>query len=125
VVEPTPAEDRARADAADIRADDADVRAGESAHRAEVAAARPGWYWWAIMVLVTVLASGSSIYVSRRNMDRTVAELRESQRRSEQVWCEVVIVIDDANKDSATPPATEVGQRVAAGIARVRSAYHC
>ena len=107
-------DDRARADAADVRADNADARADVSAHRAEVAAARPGWYWWAVMAVTAVAGPSIAIGISRHN-----------QRQSEQAWCEVITVLDEAYRNPASPPATEIGRRVAAGVARVRAAYHC
>jgi hypothetical protein len=100
-------DDRARAAAADVRAE-------VSERRAEVAAARPGWYWWAVMAVTAVAGPSIAIGISRHN-----------QRQSEQVWCDVITVMDDAYRDPAAPPTSEVGRKIAAGIARVRAAYHC
>jgi len=64
------------------------------------------------MTLTAVLGPGIAIGISRHN-----------QRQSEKAWCAVVTVMDDAYR--VTPPASEVGRKIAAGIARVRAAYHC
>ena len=74
----------------------------------------PGWYAWAVMALTSVLGPGIAIGISRYN-----------QRQSEQAWCEVVTVLDDAYRSPGATPQSETGRRVAAGIARVRQAYHC
>ena len=85
----------------------------------------PRWYMWSLTMVAVVSASGVNTYVSRQNLDAARAELADSQRRSEQVWCEVVSVLDDAYHAPGTAPQTETGRKVAAGIARVRAAYHC
>jgi len=102
------AEDRERK-----RADDAEVATGEQQHRAEVAEARPGWYWWAVMVVTSVLGPSIAIGVARHN-----------QRQSEQAWCEVIRVLDEPLDPKAPPPSAR-GQRILAGIAHVRDRYDC
>jgi hypothetical protein len=92
-------------DAQRERADTAEVRA-------KVAEARPGWYWWLIMVVTAVVGPGLAIWVSAAN-----------QHRSEQALCEVVVLSDDAYR--AHPPATPTGQQIAAAMARLREKYHC
>jgi hypothetical protein len=86
----------------------------EAAFQAAAASGRPGWAWWMAMALTAVLGPGIAIGISSHN-----------QRQSEQAWCEVVNAFAEANQDPASQPATEFGRRIAAGIARVRTAYHC
>jgi hypothetical protein len=64
------------------------------------------------MVVTAVAGPSLAIWVSSQN-----------QRRSEQAWCQVISVLDDAYR--VTPPTTPVGRQVAAGIAGLRQAYRC
>jgi hypothetical protein len=81
-------------------------------HRAEVAEARPGWYWWLIMAVTAVLGPAVAIVISSVN-----------QRHSEEALCEVVVLSDDAYR--AHPPTTPTGQQIAAAMNRLRQKYHC
>jgi hypothetical protein len=90
------------------------VVTGEEAqrHRAEIAEARPGWYWWVIMIVTVAFFSSGSILISAMN-----------QRHSEQALCEVIVLSDDIYR--AHPPITITGRQVAAAMARLRQKYHC
>lgn len=81
-------------------------------HRAEVAEARPGWYWWVVMILTVATFAGGSIFVSSR-----------SQRRSEQALCEVIVLSDDVYRSNPNPSVTV--QKLAAAMGRLRAKYHC
>lgn len=81
-------------------------------HRAEVAEARPGWYWWVIMIATVATFSGGAIVISAAN-----------QRHSEQSLCEVIVLSDDAYR--SYPPSTPTGRQVAAAMSRLRAKYHC
>lgn len=80
------------------------------------AAARPAWYVYLVVMLTAVMAAGASILSSKHD-----------QRESEQVWCDVVTVLDDAytNPDPGSPPLTARGERLAKGIAAVGRKYDC
>jgi len=102
--------------------------------RAEVAEARPGWYWWAIMILTVATFSGGSIYASARNQHRseiTLREnqrqseqaLRENQRQSEQALCEVIILSQNAYRKNPAPSVTV--RELSAAMDRLSSKYHC
>lgn len=87
----------------------------EQRHRAEVAEARPGWYWWLIMVTTAVLGPGVAIWVSTSN-----------QHRSEQQLCEVITLSAEAARAAAA--AAPDDPRAARGVAameRLRAAYNC
>lgn len=81
-------------------------------HRAEVAEARPGWYWWAVMALTAVLGPAAAIGVSAWN-----------QHQSEQALCEVIVLSENAYQKNPAPSATV--QELAAAMARLRQKYHC
>lgn len=81
-------------------------------HRAEVAEARPGWYWWAVMALTAVLGPAAAIGVSARN-----------QHRSEQALCEVIVLSENAYRSNPAPGVTV--RELAAAMARLRQKYHC
>lgn len=81
-------------------------------HRAEVAEARPGWYWWVIMIATVATFSGGAILISSMN-----------QRHSEQALCEVIVLSDNAYR--LYPPVTPTGQQIAAAMSRLRQKYHC
>lgn len=88
----------------------------EQRQRAEVAEARPGWRLWMVFVITAVTGAGGSIGVSRYN-----------QHQSEQAWCDVVTVLNEAytDPDPGSPPLTTRGERLARGIAKVARKYHC
>lgn len=81
-------------------------------HRAEVAEARPGWYWWLIMILTVAAFSAGSLLFSAW-----------AQRRSEQALCEVIVLSDDAYRANPNPSLTV--QQLAAAMGRLRAKYHC
>lgn len=84
----------------------------EQRHRAEVAEARPGWRWWAAMVLTSVLGPAVAIGVSSA-----------SRRHSEQALCEVIVLSDDAYQKNPRPSSTV--QELAAAMTRLRHKYRC
>jgi len=80
--------------------------------RAEIAEARPGWQWWAAMVLTATLGPAAAIGVSAWN-----------QHRSEQALCEVVVLSGNAYRSNPAPSATV--RELADAMGRLGKKYHC
>lgn len=80
---------------------------------------RPRWAALAAVVLsMFLLAAANVIYTGWVDSQRDEAE-READRR----WCALLVTLDDAY--SSTPPATEIGRRVAAAIHSLRTDLDC
>lgn len=77
---------------------------------------------WIVLVTVflsvAALATAGVVYTGHVDDKREVAE-RESDRR----WCDLLTTLDEAY--SSTPPATELGRRVAASIKTLRVQLDC
>lgn len=81
---------------------------------------RPRWIVLATIVLsMLAVALAGVVYIGHVDSQREAAE-RESDRR----WCDLLVTLDDAYT-SGTPPATEVGKRVAAAIHTLRVQLGC
>lgn len=83
----------------------------------------PTWYSWLVVVLVPVAASMAVLVVSLEVNARAVQGEREARLSSERALCEVVVVLDDAYRE--TPPATVAGRNVAKAVADLRVANRC
>lgn len=78
----------------------------------------PSWYSWIVVVLVPVMAAVGVLVISLRVNQRTIDRERAARQDSEQVLCQVFIVLDDAYAKAA--PKTPAGKQLAAAIANVR-----
>ena len=94
------------------RTSEANARTEVQRQRAEVAEARPGWYWWLIMIATVLTASGASLLVSVKNTER-----------SERKLCAIVTLMDDTYR--ATPPKTATGISMAASTADLKRQLGC
>lgn len=108
MVEKPPDHDRAREEAV--------LRLVSSDAHALVRSSKPGWYWWAVMVVTAVFGSAAAIGIASYQ-----------RRESEKAWCEVITVMDDAyrNPDPDSPPLNPRGERLREGILHVGRKYHC
>lgn len=70
------------------------------------------WYQLVIIGIVQLVLTGIAI-VAAVTIDH----------RSNQVWCEVVVSLDDGNK--ARPPTDDDGRRFAAEMSRLRRKLGC
>lgn len=93
---------------------------GEGSGRVRV---RMPWYLLATVVLLPGLFSALVLVISLRTNDRAVAAERAARRASELAFCQVVVLLDDAYKQ--TPPQTATGLAVAAAMSNLRVANHC
>lgn len=73
---------------------------------------RPGWYWWAAMLASSLVFALGAMFISLH-----------AQAESERKWCSVVSTLDEAYRQQ--PPATPLGQRIAADMAALRKSLRC
>lgn len=87
----------------------------------------PKWYVWLAVVLAPILASvtvlGIALQRSSEATARAVAQERQAREASEQAFCGIVTLLDDAWR--ATAPTTESGIRLAAAVREAREEYGC
>lgn len=83
----------------------------------------PTWYSWVVVVLVPVMASVGVLVVSLRVNQRSIERERAARQATEQAFCQIIIVLDDAYARAAPP--TAAGKQLAAAIAGARQANHC
>lgn len=86
---------------------------------------RPGWYLWAVLAVTSVAGPAVAVKVSQDNLRAAEAAVKQAQRESELAWCGVITVVDDAARNPKSPPATQFGRDLAAGIADIRKRYQC
>jgi hypothetical protein len=84
---------------------------------------RPSWYSWVVVVMVPILASIAVLVISLRINEQSIARETEARRQSEQAFCGIIIVLDDANRKGS--PTTEYGRELARRITAARAAYRC
>jgi hypothetical protein len=87
----------------------------------------PAWYSWVVVVLLPIMASVGVLVVTLRVSERTTQEAVDRERAarvaSEQVLCQVFIVLDDVYAETA--PTTAAGKKLATAVAAVRASNHC
>lgn len=86
-----------------------------------------GWRPLIVIVLLPIMASIGVLVVTLRVSERTtqqaIARERSARLASEQVLCQVFVVLDDVYAETA--PTTPAGQRLAAAVAAVRVSNRC
>jgi hypothetical protein len=75
---------------------------------------QPGPGRWRLVALVLAFAA---------LMFAGVLYTRHVQRESDRRWCDLLVTLDTAYRSQ--PPATELGRRVAAAMARLRADFGC
>ncbi len=91
-----------------------------------------GWYPIVIICFVVMLLTIGNIFFTytvdqkraeteQRARDKMAAQQREADRR----WCALMVPLDDAYNNPATPPSTELGRSVARAVRQIRVGLGC
>jgi hypothetical protein len=84
---------------------------------------RPSWYSWVVVVLAPIIAATAMLIVSLKINAQSIAREREARQASEQAFCGIVVLLDDAW--TRTPPTTQSGRELAVAVDRARHDYRC
>ena len=91
-----------------------------------------GYYPILMLVLVFSVAVGLGyLYIDRVDGKRAIAEEKartaviEAERKADQRWCGLMILLDGAYSNPATPPTTELGVAVANAIREIKLSLNC
>lgn len=113
------------------QAPDAKVKLGKTP-RAPIVVHVHGWYPMLVMAVVLVVITAFSIIYTNNVDDRREKAEREArnaviqaERKADQRWCSLMVLLDNAYADPNTPPTTELGKKVAAAIHEIRLSLNC
>ena len=90
--------------------------------------------WYPIVVLGFVMLTitfGNVIYTNhvdsqRREAEReALAAVQRAEREADRRWCALMIPLDEAYNNPATPPSTELGRTVARAVRDIRVGLGC
>lgn len=83
----------------------------------------PSWWSWLVVIGACFSSMVISIVVSAVMNQRGIERERMARFQSEQQWCSVIVVMDDAWRSK--PPATATGKEMAKGIRELRVGHRC
>lgn len=81
-----------------------------------------------VMVTITLLGILYTNYVDGKRADAEASArtaVTEAERKADQRWCSLIVLLDSAYTNPSTPPTTPLGVKVAKAIHDIRLSLNC